>query len=110
MADPHLPETLRRMNAALRAGDIAAITALSPEVDLSLDDLAACLPPRLDDLQQLRTIARENQVLLEAVGRGLRSAANRLAEITQARRGLRTYGPGGTTKAWIDQTGQGKRF
>lgn len=110
MADPDLSDSLRAMNAALRSGDIAAIAALAPGIALTLDQIAARLPPRLGDLQSLRDLARENQMLLDAVGRGLRGAANRLADISQARRGLRTYGPGGTSRAWVDQTGQGKRF
>jgi hypothetical protein len=110
MAEPHLPAALRAMNAALRSGDIAALPLLAQELEASIGSLENQLPGPLNDLQALQRMAAENQILLDAVGRGLRQAANRLAEITQARRGLRTYGPGGTSRAWVDQTGQGKRF
>ena len=110
MAEPGLQQALRAMNAALRAGDIAAIGPLSYGLEQSLEHLDAQLPAQMSDLQTLRALANENRVLLDAVGRGLRAATNRLSEITEARRGLRTYGPGGTSRAWVDQTGQGKRF
>jgi uncharacterized coiled-coil protein SlyX len=105
-----LQQALRAMNAALRAGDMAAIGPLSQGLEQSLQHLDTQLPTQLPDLQSLRALATENRILLDAVGRGLRAATNRLSEIADARRGLRTYGPSGTSRAWVDQTGQGKRF
>jgi hypothetical protein len=108
---PHsLPAALQAMNSVLRSGDILAIAPIAMGLERSLTDTVPQLPNHLQDLRALRRLAQENQVLLDAVGRGLRLAAARLAEISDAKRGLRTYGPGGATRAWVDQTGQGKRF
>ncbi len=105
-----LPIALQAMNAALRSGEILALAPLAIGLEQRLADTALSLPNHPADLRALRRMAEENQVLLDAVGRGLRQAAARLAEISDAKRGLRTYGPGGATRAWVDQTGQGKRF
>jgi hypothetical protein len=64
---------------ALLAGDLSALAGLGARVSAEMDRL-----PALDarDAQRLRTKAERNARLLQAAGRGLRAARDRMAEIT----------------------------
>ncbi len=63
---------------ALLAGDLAALTGLGDRVAAEVDRL-----PALDarDAQRLRAKAERNAGLLQAAGRGLRAARDRMTEI-----------------------------
>jgi hypothetical protein len=74
-----LDDLLDATRDALLAGDLAALTGLGDRVAAEVDRL-----PVLDarDANRLRFKAERNARLLQAAGRGLRAARDRMAEIT----------------------------
>lgn len=74
-----LEDLLDQTRDALLSGNIAALSRLGPLVDTE-----AGLLPRLDPgtADRLRRKAERNVRLLQAAGRGLRAARDRLSDIT----------------------------
>ncbi len=74
-----LEDLLDQTRDALLAGDLAALAQLGPLVEAQTDS-----PPRLDAAaaRRLRTKADRNARLLQAAGRGINAARERLADIT----------------------------
>jgi hypothetical protein len=79
---------LDKVHAALRAGDFAALPALTAAVG-ALDQ--AALPHDPAALQALQRRLQRNDACLQASARGLRAARRRMTEIAAARAGLQTY-------------------
>lgn len=73
-----LEDLLDQTRDALLAGDISALARLGPLVEAQADT-----PPHLDAeaASRLRHKAERNARLLQAAGRGLRAARDRLADI-----------------------------
>jgi hypothetical protein len=88
MAPDPLAALLDAVHAALRAGDFAALPALTTRV-AAID--AQGLPQAPDALRALARALRRNDACLQASARGLRAARRRLGEIAAARQGLQTY-------------------
>lgn len=84
---------LDSVHAALRAGDFAALPALTAAVG-ALEDVA--LPRDAGALRALQRKLQRNDACLQASARGLRAARRRLTEIAAARAGLQTYTQTGT--------------
>lgn len=74
-----LEDLLDQTRDALLSGNIAALARLGPLVETQAD-----LLPRLDatTADRLRRKAERNAQLLQAAGRGLRAARDRLTDIT----------------------------
>ena len=81
---------------AIRVGDLAAMGGLAERTAAALSELGT----ETDSVQiaALRVSAERNAVALEAAGRGVRAARRRLAEITSARGGMKTYDGAGNTQ------------
>lgn len=88
-------EALRE--AALR-GDLAALPALTDRVTAGVEALAPAAPSPAS-LARIKARAEEVAVLLDATGRGLAAARQRLAEIDRLRRTPATYGGDGQRHA-----------
>jgi hypothetical protein len=90
-----LEDLLDQAFAALLAGDIAALSGLDTRIAAAADSL-----PALDQgaARRLRQKAQRNERLLQAAGRGLRAARERMAEIL-AGPGLATYDAQGRKSA-----------
>ncbi|MBI1217226.1 MAG: hypothetical protein GC186_01655 [Rhodobacteraceae bacterium] len=68
----------------LRRFDFAHLGALAAQKSALLDALIAAPPPESSALERLRARARRNATLLQAAGRGVRSARRRLADLRRA--------------------------
>lgn len=68
----------------LRRFDFSDLDAIAQRKADLLDALLAAPPPDPQVLERLRTSARRNATLLQAAGRGVRSARRRLAELRRA--------------------------
>jgi hypothetical protein len=87
-----LETLLDAVHTALRAGDFAALPALTMAVGALNPEALPRDPGALRALQ--RKLGR-NDACLQASARGLRAARRRMAEIAAARVGLQTYTMGG---------------
>jgi hypothetical protein len=77
---------LDRLHAALRDGDLAGLPLLAQDLEAAaLDGVAA------GDAARIRQKARHTAALLDATGRGLRSALRRLRDIASAAAGGQVY-------------------
>jgi hypothetical protein len=90
-----IDELLDRARDHLLAGDLAALDGLDARIAAAADSL-----PPLDAAQalRLRQKAERNERLLQAAGRGLRSALDRKADIARGPR-LSTYDASGRKAA-----------
>lgn len=87
-----LEEALMGLQAALRAGDLTQLAAL---LDAVTETAARGVAGDAATLARLRATAAQNDRLLAATLRGLRSARRRLAELQAAQAGFATYDSGG---------------
>jgi flagellar biosynthesis/type III secretory pathway chaperone len=69
---------------ALRRFDFSDLDAIAMRKADLLDALMAAQPPDPKALERLRASAWRNGILLQAAGRGIRSARRRLAELRRA--------------------------
>jgi len=74
-----LEDLLDRAAEALLTGDLAALDALAPRLEAA----AAEPPADRTAAERVQQKALRNARLLEAAGRGVKAARNRLAEITR---------------------------
>ncbi len=81
---------------AIRCGDLTKMAGLAARTEAALAELQ----PETDAVRivALRDLAQRNATGLEAAGRGVRAARRRLAEITAARSGGKTYDNAGNTQ------------
>ena len=68
----------------LRRFDFSDLDAIARRKADLLDALVAAPPPDPIALERLRACARRNAILLQAAGRGVRSARRRMAELRRA--------------------------
>ena len=73
-----LDDLLDQARAALLSGDIAALSGLDDQIAAAADRLPAL---GIDAARRLQRKAERNARLLQAAGRGLRAARDRMAEI-----------------------------
>ncbi len=81
---------LKEERAALLAGQLAKVSALSDRKDEIIRDLDL-MRMSVVDAQRLKTSAAENARLFQAAIEGLRDAQHRLAELREVRQGLSIY-------------------
>lgn len=92
-AEPLPLETaLADLQAALKRGDLAGLDAL---LDRVAQTAAAGIPADAATAARLRAQAAQNDRLLAATLRGLRSARRRLADLRAAKDGFSTYDAAG---------------
>lgn len=99
-----LEQVLQQMQQMIRAGDFSQLDALSAQTEAGLGAIGA-----LDDRQlgaRLHRLAERNAACLQAAARGLRAARRRLADITAARAGMKTYDGNGLTTRIGGQPGK----
>ena len=96
-----LEEILDQTRDALLAGDLAALSGLDDRLAAAAEALPAL---GLDTARRLQRKADRNARLLQAAGRGLRAARDRMAEIMTGP-GLATYDAQGR-KALLVKPGQ----
>jgi hypothetical protein len=82
-----LDDLLDQVRAALLSGDLSALSALDEQIFAASNRLAA---PDMATAHRLHRKAERNARLLQAAGRGLRAARERMAEIVSGP-GLATY-------------------
>lgn len=92
-----LDHTMDALRAALLSGDLLALAPLEAILTAESRSLAAETPA--DSLARLRGKAAQNEVLLAAALRGLRSAQRRMAEIEAIQNGFSTYDHQGLRQA-----------
>lgn len=80
---------LDQMHAAILCADFAALGALTPQLELALQDAHKMADPA--QLRRLKSKAERNAACLLAAGRGVRAAQNRVTELRTAAAGLQTY-------------------
>jgi hypothetical protein len=101
---------LDAMQAALRAGDLAALAPIGRDLAAFIRRVEA-EPPAHPLAPRLGDHARRTLDLLESAGRGLAAARRRVAELAEATRGLSTYDatgrrhPVAATAPRLDQRG-----
>jgi hypothetical protein len=101
-----LEDLLDQAFAALLAGDLAALTGLDAQIDAAAGTL-----PTLGEAtaRRLQRKAERNAKLLQAAGRGLRAARDRMADIVSGSR-LTTYDAQGRKSALAGPTRALGRF
>jgi len=100
-----------RVEAALRVGDYQALSVLSDDIETELRRVT--LLPALGEerIEHWRGLARETMLRLEATSRGIGLAQQRLSEVVQAMKGLRSYDGQGRAVHWPkSSTGLPKRL
>ena len=100
--DNDIEGVLDTIHAALLAGDIAVIGALSGELDRLSGNLGDCAGAQL---QRIKAKAARNALALRAADKGVRSAQRRLQELREAASGHRTYARDGQRAAMPGQSG-----
>ncbi len=85
---PPLETLLDAVHRALRAGDFAALPALTAVAEAWDTD---SLPRDPAALRAMQRKLQRNDACLQASARGLRAARRRMTEIAAARAGLQTY-------------------
>ncbi len=102
-----LENTLDLLHAAARAGDIVTLGAAGAALEADLATGAALGNP--EQLVRLREKALRNQVILQAVARGIRAAQRRLDDIRSAGKELKTYDQRGKPRSVPNSHGQVQR-
>jgi len=93
-----LLHALEALREAAQRGDLTALPALTARVTAGVEALDPAAPsPAV--LARIKARAEEVAVLLDAAGRGLAAARQRLAEIDRLRRTPATYGGDGRRHA-----------
>lgn len=93
-----LLHALEALREAAQRGDLTALPALTARVTAGVEALDPAAPsPAV--LARIKARAEEVAVLLDATGRGLAAARQRLAEIDRLRRTPATYGGDGQRHA-----------
>ncbi|TCM87048.1 hypothetical protein [Rhodovulum steppense] len=95
MASEALEDLLEREAEALRRADFAALTGIAEEKERLAAALAAAPEEDADRLARLRALAERNAGLLEAVRRGVDSAAETLRRAREPAAPLSTYDKSG---------------
>ncbi|MCO8143815.1 hypothetical protein NHN26_01135 [Rhodovulum tesquicola] len=95
MGREDLEELLEREAEALRLADFAALAGIADEKERLAADLAAEPETDADSLARLRALAERNADLLEAVRRGVDSAAETLRRAREPAAPLSTYDKSG---------------
>ncbi|WP_143081683.1 hypothetical protein [Thioclava dalianensis] len=91
-------DLLRVERDAIRAGEFNALTELAAQKESLIEQVAALEPLDPQALEALRAIAAENQRLLEAALKGVRSAQRRLRAVINAANGFNAYDRSGQVK------------
>jgi hypothetical protein len=94
-----LETLLDQAREALLAGDLAALSGLDEKIVAAADSLPAL---GTDAARRVQRKAERNAKLLQAAGRGLRAARDRMAEIASGP-GLATYDAQGRRAALAGQ-------
>lgn len=91
-----LEQVMAETVKAIRCGDLNAMADLAERTETALAELG----PQTDAerLKALRDLAGGNALALEASAKGVRAARRRLAEVTDARKGVQTYDNTGKTQ------------
>lgn len=97
MPGESLERVLDQMHAAILVADFARLMRLTPEMEAAL---AGLTQPDQALLQRVSSKAARNATCLQAAGRGVRAALNRLKEVRQANAGLVTYDGAGKRAAF----------
>lgn len=102
-----LEKTLDLLHAAARAGDIVALGAAGVMLEADLTTGAVLGNPA--QIARLREKALRNQVILQAVARGIRAAQRRLDDIRSTGKELKTYDQRGKPRSVPNFHGQVER-
>lgn len=84
-----LEEALDHLHTAARTGDLVAFAEAGTTLEAEL--AVGVAPGNPEQLVRLREKALRNQVILQAVARGIRAAQRRLEDIRNAGKELKTY-------------------
>ncbi|MEO9457558.1 MAG: flagellar biosynthesis protein FlgN [Roseobacter sp.] len=86
-----LDELLDREREALLNGNLDLIHRVFKEKETLIEELNALNPPNKATLQELNTKLTRNQALLRSALEGIKSVADRFADMRQIRESLDTY-------------------
>ncbi len=104
-----LEDLLDRERIAILSGNLDALSRHLGEKTRLLESLATSTSDSVR-IERLKIKADRNQELLVAVGRGIKSAASRLKELSNPKVALRTYDKGGaSTEMSVPKSGFEKR-
>lgn len=95
-----LDALLERERNALLNGDLTEIPEIVAEKERLIDALAEAGTAQAEQLAPVQMRATQNQLLLQSAMEGIRSVADRMAELRKVRGGLQTY----------DRSGQRQQF
>jgi len=90
-----LNSLLDEERAALLDGDLEQLTHLLASKEALIDEMNEAPQTDLPAMQALDGKVKRNQLLLDGAMEGIRSVAQRLAQLRQAKGALETYGPDG---------------
>ena len=110
-----LRDTLEWERVALKEGQIGMISRLAQHRDVVLNEFRSAVhaAPRGVDpavLQKLKQDVENNQRLLAAAAKGIKSAVDRIASIRESAGRLKTYGADGRAAEHVHRSVQTQRL
>ncbi|WP_300033213.1 flagellar biosynthesis protein FlgN [uncultured Roseobacter sp.] len=102
-----LDDLLEAEKKALLAGELEQVGRLLERKEALIDQLSVLEAGEIDQLELLNVKVKRNQVLLDQALQGIRSVAQRLAELRRVRNSLDTYDESGKRQT-IDMNAESK--